>query len=69
MLEILPKYAVSTVVRFIKGRSVIQIARSCMGRKRNFSDSSFWVRGYFVSTVGRDEQMSEEYIKNFKKED
>jgi len=40
-----------------------------MERKRNFSGSSFGVRGYFVSTVGRDEQMIKEYIKNQEKED
>ena len=69
LIEIPPKYAVSAVVGFIKGKSAIQIARTYMGRKRNFSGSSFWARGYFVSTVGRDEQTIKEYINNQEKED
>ena len=69
LIEIPPKYAASAVVGFIKDKSVIQIVRTYMGRKGNFSGSSFWARGYFVSTVGRDEQTIKEYIKNQEKED
>jgi REP element-mobilizing transposase RayT len=39
----------------IKGKSAIHIARTFMDRKRNFVGQHFWARGYFVSTVGRDE--------------
>ena len=69
MLSIPPKYSVAQVVGFIKGKSAIAIARQFMGRKQNFSGQSFWARGYFVSTVGRDEQMIRQYIRNQEKED
>ena len=55
MIAIPPKYAVSQVVGFIKGKSAIHIARVYGERKRNFVGQHFWARGFFVSTVGRDE--------------
>jgi putative transposase len=55
MISIPPKYAVSQVVGFIKGKSAIHLARVYGERKRNFVGQHFWARGYFVSTVGRDE--------------
>jgi putative transposase len=55
MLSIPPKYAVSQVVGFIKGKSAIHLARVYGERKRNFVGQRFWARGYFVSTVGREE--------------
>jgi putative transposase len=64
LISIPPKYAVSQVVGFIKGKSAIAIARHHFGRRRNFSGQHFWARGYFVSTVGADEQVIREYIKN-----
>ena len=69
MLSILPKYAVSQVVGFIKGKSAIHLARVYGERKRNFVGQHIWARGYFVSTVGRDETVIREYIKNQEKED
>jgi putative transposase len=69
MLAIPPKYAVSQVVGFIKGKSAIHLARVYGERKRNFVGQHFWARGYFVSTVGRDEAVIREYIKNQEKED
>lgn len=51
-----PKYSLSEIVGFIKGNSAISIARDVQGRARNFVGQSFWVRGYFVSTIGRDEK-------------
>ena len=63
-ISIPPKYAVSRVVGYIKGKSAIQIARQFGGRQRNFSGESFWARGYFVSTVGLDEQMVRAYIRH-----
>ncbi len=68
-ISIPPKYAVSSVVGFIKGKSAISIARNQMGRKRNFTGDSFWARGYFVSTVGLDEEMVRQYIRDQEKED
>ncbi|GGF97682.1 MULTISPECIES: IS200/IS605 family transposase [Cysteiniphilum] len=68
-LSIPPKYSVSNVVGFMKGKSAIQIARQYMGKKRNFTGENFWARGYFVSTVGLDEEVVKQYIRNQEKED
>ena len=64
MLSIPPKYAVSKVVGFIKGKSAIHLAKVYGERKRNFVGQHFWARGYVVSTAGRDEAVIREYIKN-----
>ncbi|PPV03367.1 IS200/IS605 family transposase [Xanthomonas axonopodis pv. vasculorum] len=69
MLPIPPKLAVSQVVGYIKGKSAIHLARVYAERKRNFAGQHFWARGYFVSTVGRDEAVIREYIRNQEKED
>ena len=69
LLAIPPKYAVSQVVGYIKGKSAIHLARVYGERKRNFVGQHFWARGYFVSTVGRDEAMIREYIRNQEKVD
>ena len=68
-IAIPPKYAVTQVVGFIKGKSAIHIAREVQGRARNFSGQNFWARGYFVSTVGRDEKVIREYIRRQEQED
>lgn len=64
MISIPPKYSVSQVVGYIKGKSAIHIARVYQERSRNYVGQHFWARGYFVSTVGRDEQVIREYIRN-----
>jgi len=69
LLSIPPKYAVSQVIGFIKGKSAIQIARPYVGQRKNFTGQNFWARGYFVSTVGMDEETIREYIKKQEKED
>ena len=69
LISIPPKYSVSQIVGFIKGKSAISIARTYMGRKKNFTGQSFWARGYHVSTVGRDEDTVREYIRHQEKED
>ena len=69
MISIPPKYSVAQVVGFIKGKSAIHIAREFAGRKRNFVGQNFWARGYFVSTVGRDEAVIREYIRRQEQED
>ena len=69
MLAIPPKYAVLQVVGYIKGKSAIHLARVYGERKRNFVGQHFWARGYFVSTVGGDEEMIREYIRNQEKVD
>ena len=68
-ISIPPKYSVSNVVGYIKGKSAISIARHFMGKSRNFGGESFWARGYFVSTVGLDEETVRAYIREQEKED
>ncbi|PKM10051.1 MAG: IS200/IS605 family transposase [Gammaproteobacteria bacterium HGW-Gammaproteobacteria-3] len=64
-ISIPPKYSVSNVVGFIKGKSAIAIAR----KSKNFTGENFWARGYFVSTVGLDEEMVRNYIREQEAED
>ena len=56
MIAIPPKYAVSQVIGFIKGKSAIHLARVYGERKRNFVGQHFWARGFWVSTVVPQEQ-------------
>jgi putative transposase len=69
MIAIPPKYAVSQVIGFIKGKSAIHLARVYGERKRNFVGQHFWARGFWVSTVGRDEAVIREYIRKQEEED
>jgi len=69
LLSIPPKYAVSQVVGFIKGKSAIHLARVYGEREQNYAGQSFWARGFLVSTVGRDEAVVREYIRNQEQED
>ncbi|MFT5815486.1 MAG: putative transposase [Psychroserpens sp.] len=68
-LSIPPKYSVSNVVGYLKGKSAISIARTVKGKHKNFSGEAFWGRGYFVSTVGLDENIIREQIRNQEKND
>jgi len=69
MISIPPKYSVAQVVGYIKGKSAIYIARNFGERRRNFVGQHFWARGYFVSTVGRDEAVIRDYIRQQETED
>ena len=69
MISIPPKYSVSQVVGYIKGKSAIHLAREYGGRRRNFVGQHFWARGYYVSTVGRDEEVIRQYIRSQEAED
>ncbi len=69
MISIPHKFAVSEVVGFIKGKSAIHLARVYGERKQNFVGQHFWARGYMVTTVGRDETVIREYIRNQEQED
>ena len=69
MISIPPKYAVSQVMGYIKGKSAIHLAHVYGERKRNFLGQHFWARGYFVSTLGRDEEVIREYIRRQEEED
>ncbi len=68
-ISIPPKHAVSKVVGYLKGKSAIAIARKFKNKARNFKGENFWARGYFVSTVGLDEQMVREYIRTQEERD
>ena len=69
LISIPPKYAVSQVVGYMKGKSAIHIARTDLGQRKNYSGMSFWARGYFVSTVGADEEVVRAYIREQEQED
>jgi putative transposase len=69
LLSIPPKYAVLQVVGYMKGKSAIHVAREFGERKRNFVGQHFWARGFFVSTVGRDEAVIRRYIRDQERED
>ena len=63
-LSIPPKYSVSTIVGYIKGKSAMIVFEKYSRLKRNFKGHSFWARGYYVSTVGLDEAKIRKYIQN-----
>jgi len=69
MISIPPKYAVAQVVGYLKGKSAIHLARTYGDRRRNFVGQHFWARGYFVSTVGRNEEVIRQYIRHQEAED
>ena len=68
-ISIPPKYAVSKIVGYIKGKSAIAIARQFGKKVRNFKGENFWARGYFVSTVGLDENVVLNYIQTQEERD
>ena len=67
-IEIPPKYAVASVIGFMKGKSAIAIARM-QGKDRNYTGAHFWARGYAVSTIGFDEEIVKKYIREQQEED
>jgi len=69
LLSVPPKYSVSKVVGFIKGKSAIYVARNFMSHRKNYGGQNFWARGYYVLTVGRDEKTIRKYIQDQEKED
>ena len=69
LISIPPKYSVSQVIGYMKGKSAIHIARAYIGQRKNFTGQHFWARGYYVSTVGLDEEVVRSYIKKQEQED
>ena len=63
-LSIPPKYSVSQIMGYLKGKSTMMIFEKFSRLKKNFRGREFWARGYYVNTVGRDEAKIKEYIKN-----
>ena len=68
-ISIPPKYSVSYIVGYIKGKSAISIARRFAGKTKNFTGENFSARGYFVTTIGLDEEMVRAYVRNQDNED
>ena len=69
LLSIPPKYSVSSVMGFLKGKSSIMIHERHGNLKYKYGNRSFWCRGFYVDTVGKNKKKIEEYIRNQLKED
>src|ERR1044071_3677920 len=69
LISIPPKYSVAQVMGFVKGKSAIHVARVYAGRRKNYVGQHFWARGYWVSTVGKNEAAVRRYIQEQEKED
>ena len=69
LISIAPKCSVAQIIGYIKGKSAIHVARVFVGQRKNFTGQHFWARGYFVSTVGRDEATIREYIRHQEDDD
>ncbi len=69
LISIPPKYSVAQVIGYVKGKSAIHVARTYLGKPKNFVGQHLWARGYFVSTVGKDEDKVRHYIREQEAED
>ena len=63
-LSILPKYSVSTIVGYLKGKSAMIVFEKYSRLKQNFRGHQFWARGFYVNTVGLDEAKIRKYIRD-----
>jgi putative transposase len=63
-ISVPPKYALSTMVGYLKGKSAMVVFEKYSKVKRNFKGHSFWARGYYISTVGLDEARVRKYIQD-----
>ena len=68
-LRIPPKYSVSEVMGYLKGKSSLMIFDRHANLKYKYGNRHFWCRGYYVDTVGKNAKRIEEYIKNQLQED
>ena len=69
LVEIPPKYSVSQIVGYLKGKSSLMIFDKHANLKYKYGNRNFWAKGYYVSTVGLNTKVVEEYIRNQEKED
>ena len=69
VIEIPPKYAVASIIGFLKGKSAIAIARQFSGKERNYTGEHFWARGYAVSTVGFELEEIRRYVREQEDDD
>ena len=69
LVAIPPKLAVSTFMGYLKGKSSLQIFERHANLKYKYGNRNFWAKGYFVSTVGLNDEVVKEYIRNQENED
>ena len=69
LISILPKYSLSQVMGYLKGKSSLMIFDRHANLKYKYGNRHFWARGYYVDTVGRNKKQIQEYIQNQLKED
>ena len=69
LLSVPPKYAIAFTVGYLKGKSVIRVHRELLRTQGTLFGRAFWSRGYCVSTVGLDETMIKEYIRDQEKDE
>jgi len=69
LVSIPPKYSVSQIMGYLKGKSNIMIFDRHANLKYKYGNRKFWCMGYFVSTVGKNEKKIAEYVRNQLKED
>ena len=69
LVKISPKMSVSNFMGYLKGKSSLMIFERFANLKYKFGNKVFWTKGYFVSTVGLDTKVVEQYIRNQEKED
>ena len=69
LLSIPPKYSISQVMGYLKGKSSLMIYEKYANLKYKYGNRHFWCRGYYVSTVGRNKNAIETYIRNQLQED
>ena len=64
LVSIPPKYSVSQIMGYLKGKSSLMIFEKYANMKYKYGNRHFWCRGYYVDTVGRNKKVIEEYIRN-----
>ena len=69
LLSIPPKFSVSEIMGYLKGKSSLMIFDRFANLKYKYGNRQFWCRGYYVDTVGRNQKKIEEYIRNQLSED
>ena len=69
LISIPPKYSVSQIMGYLKGKSSLMIFDRHANLKYKYGNRHFWARGYFVDTVGRNKKQVAEYIRNQLAED
>ena len=68
-VKIPPKYSVSEVMGYLKGKSSLMIFDRHANLRYKYGNRHFWCRGYYVDTVGRNEKAIQEYVRNQLQED